>query len=152
MSDGLFLLWPRFDASASPPNSETCPNGDWLFSEARGYCDYPETVDCGDRPLCNDDDEDCEERERRRVPTGHAKHVPIDPLFDSDHVTTMATPEVCEGVECQEGDEIISFEPCSEFYCVCSNGVPYKQECADGTVYNPEVEGCDFPENNPECD
>ena len=40
----------------------TCPN-DWLFSEAHGYCDYPDVVDCGDREVCDDNDENCEERE-----------------------------------------------------------------------------------------
>ncbi len=50
-------------ASSSTSTSETCTS-DWLFSEARGYCDYPETVDCGDRPVCDDDDvSNCEERE-----------------------------------------------------------------------------------------
>ena len=37
-------------------------NDDWLFSVENTYCDYPYNVDCGDRPLCDANDQNCEER------------------------------------------------------------------------------------------
>ncbi len=36
---------------------------DWLYSVAARYCDFPVNVDCGDIPLCDDNDQNCEERE-----------------------------------------------------------------------------------------
>ena len=33
------------------------------ISELQEYCDFPENVECGDRPLCDTNDENCEERE-----------------------------------------------------------------------------------------
>ena len=31
-------------------------------SEPKQYCDFPENVECGDRPLCDENDNNCEER------------------------------------------------------------------------------------------
>lgn len=39
----------------------TCAN-DWLYDINNKYCDYPERVDCGDRPLCDNDDNNCHDR------------------------------------------------------------------------------------------
>merc|ERR1712018_572855 len=33
----------------------------WLFSAPKQYCDFPENVECGDRPLCDENDANCEE-------------------------------------------------------------------------------------------
>ena len=36
---------------------------DFFNSEAHMYCDFPENVECGERPLCDENDQNCEERE-----------------------------------------------------------------------------------------
>ena len=47
-------------------------------------CDYPDRVDCGDRPVCDDNDENCEEW----------------------HLTTT-TPKSspCDGINCDHGEK-----------------------------------------------
>ncbi len=42
----------------------------------------------------------------------------------ADHVTTQAPPEECEGVTCDDGEEFVELEPCSQQFCHCSGGVP----------------------------
>ena len=32
-------------------------------SAPKQYCDFPENVECGDRPLCDENDANCEDRE-----------------------------------------------------------------------------------------
>ncbi len=41
--------------------SHTCP-GDRLY-KGDAICDNPERVECGERPVCDDDNQNCEERE-----------------------------------------------------------------------------------------
>ena len=40
-------------------------------SEPKQYCDFPENVECGDRPLCDTNDQNCEEREYTTGWGGH---------------------------------------------------------------------------------
>ena len=43
----------------------------FLFNLAYDGCDYPEEVDCGDRPICGDCDEDCEYQSTPTPDCGH---------------------------------------------------------------------------------
>ncbi len=45
---------------------EICP-GDELYA-GDAVCDIPERVDCGDRPVCDDNNENCYEREETEMP------------------------------------------------------------------------------------
>ena len=47
-------------------------------------CDYPDRVDCGDRPVCDDNDENCEE-------------------WHLTTTTKKVTP--CDGIDCDHGDD-----------------------------------------------
>lgn len=38
-----------------------CEN-DWLYDEGTTYCDYQDRVECGSRPLCDSDGNNCQER------------------------------------------------------------------------------------------
>merc|ERR1711884_540402 len=74
----------------------------WLFSAPKQYCDFPENVECGDRPLCDENDANCEEH----------------------HVTTYAPLVPCP-VDCPPDLVNVELEPCSSEYCTCTNGIGY---------------------------
>ena len=41
-------------------SSFSASNGDQeLWNPDKTYCDYPDRVNCGDRPICKPDDSDC---------------------------------------------------------------------------------------------
>ncbi len=68
----------------------------------------------------------------------------------SDHTTTYAPLVPCD-IECPEDNGYFETEACSSTFCSCTNGIGYEQECEDGLVFNPELGGCDWPYNNPDC-
>jgi len=35
---------------------------DWLFNDVARYCDFPDSVTCKGRPLCDANDENCVDR------------------------------------------------------------------------------------------
>ena len=41
-------------------------DSNWLFDISRNYCDYDYSVDCGDRPLCDANDQNCVERKETK--------------------------------------------------------------------------------------
>ncbi len=95
--------------------------------DGNGWCDYPENVDCGDRPICDENDENCE-------------------------MQPTEAPTPCDEVPCGDSTEYIELGPCEECYCECSGGNVYYLCCADGLFYNPDTELCDWDYNNPGCD
>ena len=48
-------------------HSFTCPD-DLQYNRVYSMCDFDENVECGDRPVCNDWDEDCHEDTRPGPP------------------------------------------------------------------------------------
>ena len=55
-----------------------------MYRPSNVQCDYPDRVDCGDRPVCDDNDENCE---------------------DHHLTTTTKKPSPCDGIECDHGDD-----------------------------------------------
>ena len=89
-------------------------------SAPKQYCDFPENVECGDRPLCDENDANCEERESPELPNDFSKSDQIV----SDHVTTYAPLVPCP-VDCPPDLVNVELEPCSSEYCTCTNGIGY---------------------------
>ena len=55
-----------------------------MYRPSNVQCDYPDRVDCGDRPVCDDNDENCE---------------------DHHLTTTTPKPSPCDDIECDHGDD-----------------------------------------------
>ncbi len=107
-----------------------CPVGDdgaqWLYKAESEWCDYPENVDCQERPIC-DDDGNCVTDE----------------------------PDFClsAGIDCSDGDGYHEEEPCGQCACYCSGGnLTGDEVCCDGDlVWNPALNVCDWDYNVPAC-
>ena len=54
------------------------------YRQSNIQCDYPARVDCGDRPVCDNNDENC-----------HDWHI----------TTTTKKPSPCDGIECDHGND-----------------------------------------------
>ena len=54
------------------------------YRQSNIQCDYPARVDCGDRPVCDNNDENC-----------HDWHI----------TTTTKRPSPCDGIECDHGND-----------------------------------------------
>jgi len=104
-------------------------NGIQLYwFQAEMACDYPERVECGDRPVCDKDDKDCE-----------------------DHHITTPKPSVCEGIPCDHGDGWYPEGDCEACFCRCVAGTHYEYCCPPSLVFNPDINECDFVSNVDGC-
>merc|ERR1711934_637142 len=59
-------------------------------------------------------------------------------------------------MECPAESGYFEVEPCNAFYCSCTNGIGYLQECQEGLVFHPDEDEfgngvCDWPYNDPDC-
>ncbi|TRY75760.1 hypothetical protein TCAL_04786 [Tigriopus californicus] len=115
-----------YDCEQGEPIRVVC-EADWLFDATNKYCDYPDRVDCGSRPVCDEDGQNCVEH----------------------HVTTPTPLPECT-ITCVD-DGFFEYEKCSAFFCHCSVGHPYLEECQDGLIFNPELGGCDWDYNVEGC-
>ena len=98
----------------------TCP-GNLVFNPLINVCDYPEEVDCGNYPK----------------PT--------------ETTTKTTTTKKHEEVKChpsEDGNAVIIPNPddCSKFY-ICVGLKPVEKTCKPGTLFNPDLSICDWPEN-----
>ena len=84
-----------------------------LYDPAHTWCNYPNKVDCGDRPICDENDENCEEP----APTGSTITPPTgNPDFDCPSPSGyFADPKNCiKYYHCFEGNV--------EEHITCPNG------------------------------
>jgi len=125
----------------------TCPiaNGKQeCFDPVNTWCDWPERVDCGNRPICDENDENC------NTPDPTATTKPPGP-------TTSAKPDRCAVYgPCtmdQDGQGPYKAEgPCEQCFCQCVAAGYYSEVCCEaGLVFNEKIEACDFPANMPDC-
>jgi len=101
-----------------------------LYRPSNIQCDYPERVDCGNRPICEDveNDENC-----------------------NRHTTTPKPITPCDGIPCDHGDGFYPEGDCVQCFCRCSGGVHYETCCQPGLFFNPAIEECDWPYNINGC-
>merc|ERR1712004_742417 len=111
------------------PDLHTCNPG-LLYRPSNVQCDYPDRVDCGDRPVCDDNDENCE---------------------DHHLTTTTPKPSPCDDIECDHGDDFYPEGTCKPCFCQCHDGVQDEICCQPGLVFNPATNTCDWPYNTNGC-
>jgi len=121
----------------------TCPKVDGkqeCFDEFNSWCDWPERVDCGNRPICDENDENCNTPTTKVVPTGP---------------TTTPKEDNCAkyGTCVSDGFGPYHSEgPCEQCYCQCILEGYYVEECCqEGLVFNDKINQCDWPYNVPDC-
>jgi hypothetical protein len=114
----------------SVAESLTCADGgiqlQWDTTE--DYCDYPENVDCGLRPICDENDENCS----------------LEPT---------TAPNECDAVEdaCDSG-AFVPLGPCESCYCQCVTGEEAVMGCCgENLFWDPNLNVCNFPEQIEGC-
>merc|ERR1712110_1264304 len=130
----------------------TCPNVNGkqeCFDEVNIWCDWPERVNCGNRPICDENDENCNEATTApTVPT-----VPTDPTAP----TTTPKQDACTKYgTCQLNPDALgpyhSEGPCERCFCQCTAAGRYEEVCCEpGLYFNEKINQCDWPFNIPEC-
>lgn len=99
-----------------------------LYDPVHVWCDFPDRVDCGDRPVCDECDEGC---------------------FTATHTSQTPSPSECSQ-ECSE-DGLFPEACCDNSFCQCFGGIGYLQHCQPGLFFNENTHTCDFPFNIPCC-
>ena len=104
-----------------------------VYDPVNVWCNFPESVDCGDRPVCNVCDEDCV--------------IPSTPNPDCDHpmdCTAMPDGWYPDPYNCRK-------------YWHCEAGKGHHYTCQDSFLFDPVHVWCDWPYNvdcggRPVCD
>ena len=102
------------------------------YNKEKIWCDWPEAVECGDRPVCDINDENCDEV---KTPTNAPKGT-------------------CESLgHCSSKDEgdLKPLGPCESCFCQCSHQSYTQFCCPSGLVYNPDLGMCDWEWDTPGC-
>jgi len=96
----------------------TCED-DQLFDLNYNGCNFPYLVDCQDRPICDDCDENCE------------------------YKTTTPALEECQVHQCT-ADGFFCETKCSNAYCRCWAGQGFLSYCPQGQLWDCEEQACNF--------
>ena len=99
-----------------------------LYRPSNVQCDWPERVECGSRPACDENDDNCHD----------------------NHATTPK-PTVCEGIPCDHGDGFYPEGDCDQCFCRCVGGAHFETCCSPGLVFNPAKNQCDWTWNVNGC-
>nr|XP_026493428.1 chondroitin proteoglycan 2-like [Vanessa tameamea] len=111
------------------------------FDIEKQECDWSETVDCGDRFVPDEkEDEDCDETENEDGDDSEDN----DDNDGSCNCNPGEAPSICA----QDGSDgvLIAHENCNQFY-QCFNSKPVTMSCPGNLLYNPHKRQCDWPEN-----
>ncbi|XP_045775358.1 chitin-binding domain protein cbd-1-like isoform X2 [Maniola jurtina] len=102
---------------AGVPNVLRCMNT-LMFDPIKGWCDWPEQVDCAGRITSNDE--------------------------DSGNDNPAKASEIC--ARAGSDGVLVAHAMCNQFY-KCSHGELMELECQSGLQYNPSMGLCDWPSN-----
>ena len=93
-----------------------------LYDHHHNYCDWPERVDCGDRPICDENNQNCEgEDGTTSQPETTTKH---------EEVTTEKDDKFnCPDKWGYYGDP----KNCIKYY-ICEAGNPTRMTCQEGNI------------------
>ncbi|CAK1580890.1 unnamed protein product [Parnassius mnemosyne] len=117
-----------FTCSNGLPVAQNCPVN-LLYNPYTERCDWPDKVDCGNR-IISDNDEENNDAEDNKPESGNS---------DPSKAPTICATEGSDGV-------LIAHENCNQFY-KCYEGVPVVFNCSPNLLYNPVHEWCDWAQN-----
>ncbi|KAJ0175048.1 hypothetical protein K1T71_009189 [Dendrolimus kikuchii] len=109
------------------------------YDPVREVCDWPQNVDCGDRPIYETATV-TPEGDNNNGDNGNGENKPCN-------CNPAEAPTICA----REGSDgtLIAHENCNQYY-VCSHGVPVSMRCGSNLLYNPYDQSCDWA-SNVEC-
>ena len=114
-------------------------NGEQLMYLGDSVCDWEHRVECGDRPICDINDENCH---------GGSKTTP-----EPSVTTTQKPPKptLCRNVKC-EGSQFYPEGACNQCFCQCDPyAIAHEICCPVGLVFNSFSNLCDWPINVQGC-
>ena len=113
-------------------------NGEQLMYLGDSVCDWEHRVECGDRPICDINDENCH---------GGSKTTPEPSI-----TTTQKPPKptLCRNVKC-EGSQFYPEGACNQCFCQCDHAIAHEICCPVGLVFNSFSNLCDWPINVQGC-
>ncbi|KAJ8718588.1 hypothetical protein PYW08_002825 [Mythimna loreyi] len=116
------------------PVAYFCPNN-LLYDPFSQVCQWPETVECGDRPISEGPDKE--------------EDSGSDDVSDGDNDWTCnCNPGEAPSICAAEGSDgiLVAHQNCNQFY-KCADGGPVTFSCAPSLLYNPYKEACDWAYN-----
>lgn len=137
-TNGLLLAHEHcnrfYKCSYGLPVAFSCPAG-LLYNIEQQWCDWQTNVECGERPIVEDevvDGGNDGNTDSESNPGGHG------------HSDPSAAPAIC-AAEKSEG-VLVAHENCNQFY-KCSGGLPVALNCPEPLLYNYALEACDWLQN-----
>ncbi|XP_028173148.1 putative uncharacterized protein DDB_G0282133 isoform X3 [Ostrinia furnacalis] len=137
-SDGVLIAHNKcnefYVCGGGKPFALPCPSG-LLYNPHKGVCDWPENVDCGDRIIGGEENND----------SGNNENGGND---NDNNGSCNCNPGQAPAICAADGSDgvLIAHEICNNFY-VCGNTKPVSFRCPVNLVYNPYTETCDWAEN-----
>jgi len=121
------------------PEEKICQvkdNKQLLYDPDHQWCDWPDRVKCGGRPVCDKDDKNCGTQPTPAPTTPGTTH----------------PPNTCDTFgACYKPGEMRSEGECKNCFCECASSKWTQLCCQPGLVFNPVSSQCDWPYNNPDC-
>lgn len=120
---------------AGQPVVMNCPL-DHLFNPDKDYCDFPFSVDCGDRVIA-----DLQDNGNGNQNGNDNDKVDDDIPTGNNHDDPSQVFEICRA----EGSEsvLVAHENCNQFY-TCNFGIPVTQICAANLLFDPSKDRCEW--------
>jgi len=133
--------------NGNPEQHLTCPiaNGiQELYDPVNEWCDWPDRVECGERPICDANDENCDVQPTE-PPTTPYTGPSTTTRYNKCGEYGSCTPSGNEGGYHSEG-------PCEQCFCQCVLGGIYEEVCCQpGLFFNPTTNLCDWDYNIDTC-
>ena len=117
------------------------------YDPDRVWCNWSDLVDCGNRPICDEYDMNCQGYDPEDDTTPSSED-DTTPRPEDD--TTPIPIDCTRFGSCKEG-EFIAKAPCNPDYCMCAGGIYNEMPCPEGLVFNPQLDVCDWPDNVEGC-
>ena len=116
-----------------------------LFNSETLACDLPWNVDCGTRPICDENDQNCYAQTTTVEPTTEHSTVTDDATNTEPSTTLTSTPAPkCEDYSCPAGGGLFPLTDCGRCFCFCTqqDSLPNGICCEDDEVFDERANSC----------
>ena len=119
-----------------------------MYRPSNIQCDWADRVECGDRPVCDKNDENCH---------GGSTTTTLEPAKTTTQKPSSSTEKppnpntLCKNVKCKGDNEFYPEGDCKQCFCQCDHGIAGEICCPLGLVFNSISNRCDWPYNVVGC-